>query len=170
MDIIIKVDPDVYEKFCIALQFAKEDECEIFDNCMRWYIKKSLKVLEKKDNKNTASKHRHSEDTFYKKAVRKIPRWASKPSQYNHKIIKAYFYSIHIAGEASMKMMESLCNDKDNANLYVPSFKSNYAQMKIDNVSSHGKVFEDNGYTVWIWEEVEDILLMYKSKFYDGEL
>ena len=44
-----------------------------------------------------------------------------------------------------MSMMERLCSDKEHPELYVPTFKNNYSQMKIDGPKSHGKVFEDDG-------------------------
>ena len=53
--------------------------------------------------------------------------------------------------------------------LYVPTFKNNYSQMKIDSSKSHGKVFEDNGDKVWIWSEIENTLMKYKSSFYNEE-
>ena len=40
--------------------------------------------------------------------------------------------------------------------------------MKIDGPKSHGKVFEDDGERVWIWSEVEKVLLQYKNSFYQG--
>lgn len=92
-----------------------------------------------------------------------------KPDQYNHKIIRAYFTAVDMAGEATITMMEQLCSDKNNPELYVPTFKNNYSQMKIDSSKSHGKVFEDNGDKVWIWSEVENTLMKYKSNFYNEE-
>jgi hypothetical protein len=92
-----------------------------------------------------------------------------KPSQYNHKIIKAYFMAEHIAGEATLLMMERLCSDNQRPDLYVPTFKNNYSQMKLDGPKSHGKVFEDDGDRVWIWDEVEETLMKYKNSFYVEE-
>lgn len=63
--------------------------------------------------------------------------------------------------------MERLCSDRDVSELYVPTFKNNYSQMKIDGPKSHGKVFEDDGETVTIWHEAEDTLMRYKSSFCD---
>lgn len=94
-----------------------------------------------------------------------LPVWTLKPEQYNHKIIIAYFEDIGIAGQAIIALMESLCSDKEHSQLYVPTFKNNYSQMKLDGAKSHGKVFEDDGENVWIWSEVEEKLLKYKSSF-----
>lgn len=91
-----------------------------------------------------------------------------KPEQYNHKIIRAYFEAIGIAGQATIAMMQRLCSDKEHPELYVPTFKNNYSQMKLDGPKSHGKVFEDDGENVWLWSEVEKTLMKYKTSFYNG--
>ena len=106
---------------------------------------------------------------YFGKALNRIPVWALRPDQYNHKIIRAYFTAIDIAGTATVPMMERLCNDREHMELYVPTFKNNYSQMKIDGPKSHGKVFEDNGNEVWIWSEIKDMLMKYKSSFYRNE-
>lgn len=77
--------------------------------------------------------------------------------------------AIDIAGEATLTMMERLCSDKERPDLFVPTFRNNYSQMKLDGPKSHGKVFEDDGERVWVWDEVEDTLVKYKESFYVGE-
>lgn len=49
--------------------------------------------------------------------------------------------------------------------LYVPKFRNNLAQMKIDGAKTYGKVFEDDGNEIKIWSEVEAVLMEYKSDF-----
>jgi len=51
--------------------------------------------------------------------------------------------------------------------LYVPTFKNNYYQMKIDGAKTYGKVFEDDGDMVNIWQEVYEVLQEYKKFFCD---
>ena len=76
--------------------------------------------------------------------------WALKPTQYNHKIIRAYFEAVATTGRAAIDAMEHLCTDKNVPELYVPTFKNNYSQMKLDGPKSHGRVFEDDKDTVTI--------------------
>lgn len=61
--------------------------------------------------------------------------------------------------------MEKLCSDETQEEMYVPTFKTNYDQMKFDSEKSNGKVFEDDGNEVWIWGKVKELLLFYKSRF-----
>ena len=163
------VDSDVYEKFELALKLSGETDEKAIDSCLRWYIAQSFGNVSKEYTPK--AKVVGSEDKDYNgKALQSIPGWAFKPNQYNHKIIRAYYMAVDIAGAATVSMMERLCSDKDRTDLYVPTFKNNFSQMKIDGPKSHGKVFEDDGQNVWIWDEIEEILMKYKNSFYDGEV
>jgi hypothetical protein len=162
------VDVDVYEKFCIALNLTNETQDAAVESCIRWYIAKTFEKASQTYNpKSVARQNEDANRDFYGKANQRIPVWAVKPNQYNHKIIRAYFKAVAATGRATIDMMEHLCNDRNNPELYVPTFKNNYSQMKLDGPKSHGKVFEDDGETVRIWHEVEDTLMKYKSSFCD---
>ena len=61
--------------------------------------------------------------------------------------------------------LELVCSNEEVPELYVPTFRNNYYQMKLDGAKTYGKVFEDDGTVVRIWSEVEGILKEYKSYF-----
>lgn len=164
--ILLKVDSDVYKNFKIALSLSGETSDEAADACLRWYIAQAFENASKKYSPQNIKQTNSVKDSNYGKALHRIPKWASSPNQYNHKIVKAYFMSVDIAGEATLNMMERLCSDKERPDLYVPTFRNNYSQMKTDAGNPHGKVFEDDGERVWIWEEVKETLLKYKESFY----
>lgn len=165
-ELAILLDNDVYEKFYIALQLAKESENDAIEKCIRNYISKTFEKVSQEYGSNVAGYTNPSaEKDFYGKAIQRIPVWALKPNQYNHKIIRAFFEAEALTGQATLKTMELLCSDKTRSELYVPTFRNNYSQMKIDGPKSHGKVFEDDGEKVWIWKAVEDVLLRHKDFF-----
>ena len=166
MEINIDLDKDVYDKLCMALKLNNEDINEAVDKCIRGYIAKTFEKISQEINPKISAEKNKEEKDYYGKAIQRIPVWALKPNQYNHKIIKAYFKAMDIDGEATLSRMESLCSDKGHSELYVPTFKNNYAQMKLDAAKTHGKVFEDDGNVVWLWSEVKDIVLQYKTSFY----
>lgn len=169
-NITISINEDIYEKFSLAMNLTKDSEIDAIETCMKWYIAKAFEKASQEYNpKAIAKKAADLSNNYYGKAAQRIPVWALKPNQYNHKIIKAYFMAVDIAGEATLTMMERLCSDKEHPELFVPTFKNNYSQMKLDGPKSHGKVFEDDGENVWIWSEVESVLIKYKSSFYNGE-
>ena len=107
----------------------------------------------------------NSKRNFYAKAVKRIPVWAKRPEQYSHKIIRGYFQCLELYGQVLLYQLEELCSQEDVPELFVPTFRNNYAQMKIDGAKTYGKVFEDDGRLVSIWSEVEETLMGYKSYF-----
>lgn len=163
----VSVDSDIYEKFTMALTLNKEDEAHAVEHCLKWYIAKSFEKASQEYNPH--SKKKTIEEivaSFHGKANKRIPVWALRPEQYNHKIIKAYFKAHDQIKEVTVTDIQALCSNEHMPDLYVPTFKNNYNQMKIDAVKSHGKVFEedDNG-VVTIWDEVKDTLMKYKEFF-----
>lgn len=170
-NITVSIDEDVYEKFCLAMNLTKDSENHAIETCMRWYIAKTFEKASQDYNPKTAAKKTADEsNNYYGKAIQRIPVWALKTEQYNHKIIRAYFTAVATTDRASIDEMEHLCSDKNVPELYVPTFKNNYSQMKLDGSKSHGKVFEDDGENVWIWSEVEETLMKYKTSFYSEEV
>ena len=87
------VDSDIYEKFCLALNLTKESEDSAIETCMLWYIAKSFGKASQEYNPKVANRSNESKD-YYGKAIQRIPIWSLKPTQYNHKIIRAYFEEI----------------------------------------------------------------------------
>lgn len=165
-ELTIIVDEDVYDKFCIALQLSNEEEAVVIENGMRSYITRTFDRISKKYNPSPVNEPVvDSNKDFFGKAIQRIPVWALKPNQYNHKIIRAFFEAEASTGQVELNTMELLCSNKERSELYVPTFKNNYSQMKIDGSKSHGKVFEDDGERVWIWKEVEEVLRKYRDSF-----
>lgn len=169
--ITVSIDQDIYEKFYLAMNLTKDAENDAIEACMRCYIAKTFEKASHDYNPKAAAKKTANEgNDYYGKAIQRIPVWALKPTQYNHKIIRAYFEAGAATDRVTIDAMEHLCSDKNVPELYVPTFKNNYSQMKLDGLKSHGKVFEDDGENVWIWSEVEETLTKYKTSFYSGEV
>lgn len=100
------------------------------------------------------------------KANEKIPKWATAPSQNNHKIIRAYLQLFEEHGRVTRPELERRCQSpKEHPDVYVPDFYGNFASMKTDKGNSHGKVFTDDGYNIGIWEVVEATIEQYRSLF-----
>ena len=159
----INIDSDLYEKFNIALKLTKESLEQGIESSIRWYITKAFSEVA--HTYKISSPEKNIPKDYHAKAIQRIPLWAVKPKQINHKIIRAFFIAVDETGKATLSHMEKLCRDKNNPDLYVSTFKNNYSQMKIDSPKSHGKVFEDDGEKVWIWEDIKDTLLKYKENF-----
>ena len=162
-NISVNIDEETYRTFCVALELSGQTEEEALVQSIHSYITKILgKVVNQFQVKNSAIRGGH----HYEKAKSRIPIWANRKNQCNHKIIRAYFAAVDKDGKATLKNMEKLCTVDFENPMSVSSFKNNYASMKSDNGHSHGKIFEDDGENVWIWKGIEPILMQYKKEFY----
>ena len=168
-DFIVNIEEDILSKFAIALQLTGEDKHSVMEDFMKDYITKSFSNVatsfSRKDNIKLS--HDNSQDENYGKALRRISKWAKKPSQINHKIVRAYLQLAEESELVSYDVLKTRCSDNEkHPDVYVSAFVSNFAQMKFDGDKSHGKVFEvdDNGF-VTIWSYVEDEIMRYKEKF-----
>ena len=100
------------------------------------------------------------------KAIHRIPLWAKKPQQNNHKILKAFLELQQEIGKVTIDALRKRCSDPTgHPETYVPHFDNNYAQMKFDNGNSHGKVFEESNGFVTVWDHISDTLLRYRDYF-----
>lgn len=100
------------------------------------------------------------------KAIGKIPKWATAPTQNNHKIIRAYLQLFEEHGRVTRPELERRCQTPDqHPDVYVSDFQGNFNSMKTDKGKSHGKVFTDDGYNIGIWSVVEDTIEKYKALF-----
>ena len=89
-----------------------------------------------------AKKEISAVNTFSK--LDRIELWSNRPTQYNHRIIKAF---LEVANKADVtpENLELFCHN--TYDISKQSFRSNYASMKTDVGNSHGKVFyEEKGY------------------------
>jgi len=166
IEVSITIDKDIYDIFQIILKRSNQDQKDIIESLFISYASNQMEK-EKKTKANELPTIRSFQTTTvsYGKANDKIPIWAHKPHQYNHKIIRSYFTLLNNSSEVTLNNMELLCSDEKKPALYVPTFKTNYASMKFDSEKSHGKVFVDDGKYVSIWPEVKETLLRYKKYF-----
>ena len=149
---------------------GNEKELAKFDNFIRGVREEltpicmetdTVSVKDKSPNKTTEI------DANYAKARNRIPLWAIRANQNNHKIISAYFRASEIHGRVTAKIMEDITSDVNNEKMFVANFAANFANMKTDKGNSHGKVFvhDTKSDEVWIWPIVEDVIMEFKQDF-----
>lgn len=156
---------DLIEKFEIAIKLCGENSKDVLEKMMMQYISTSFsKVSQKYNPRNKFEVESSNPD--YGKAKKRISKWALKPQQNNHKIIRAFFMIQKEKGTVNLQELEERCSNLEEfPETFVRDFRGNFAQMKIDAPKSYGKVFEVDDGVVVIWSEVENILTNYKSYF-----
>ena len=153
------VNKSVHEKFTVALMLTGETQSAAIEKCMKDYISKVFFSESEKFSNTTPL------STETPKALKRIPRWAKNSDQINHKIIRAYFLLTENNEQITVYDMERLCLDANKPDTYCPTFRNNYAQMKIETQKSIGKVFEETNGFVTLWDRIEETLLKYKNDF-----
>ena len=122
---------------------------------------KNKTITNKSSFTNLQQYNRESSDLYIQKEIDKVtsrlPKWFNNTWQYNSKVLYAFLrlYDPSI-GYVSYT---ALRNEAD-----ISAFTTNYNQMKIIAEKNHGKVFEQVGDRVYLWENVKDIVLrMYET-------
>lgn len=165
-DFTITIDNALYERFEMALKLNQENTDEAVDKLLRSYIARTFSQEAASYETTPILSGNTSNNEYYGKAIHRIPKWAKKPEQINHKIIRAFF-QLETAGAVSYHDLQLRCNDYEkHPDVYVPTFGPNFAQMKFDGDKSHGKVFEvDSRGTVRLWDVIAPTLLSFKGDF-----
>lgn len=161
------IDEDIYKKFILAVQLSNEDENDVIERILSEYASSAFaRAAKSLGVKKEATPSGYIDNIDFGKAIRKIPTWAHKPNQNNHRLIKAFLLIQEEQGKVPLEELISRCTDKDNyPDTYVSDFKGNFTQMKTDAGNSHGKVFIVDNVEVQIWPEVESVLNEYAERF-----
>jgi hypothetical protein len=151
----------------LAVQLSNEDENEVIERLLSEYASNTFtRAAKSLTVKKEATQSEYIDNIDFGKAIRKIPTWAYKPSQNNHRLIKAFLLIQEEQDKVQLEELIIRCTDKDNyPDTYVSDFKGNFAQMKTDAGNSHGKVFVVENDEVQIWSEVEAVLNEYAERF-----
>ena len=105
------------------------------------------KIVARKKNSNNV-------DDEIKKIEKRVPKWLRNKEQYNSKILYA-FIKLYKQNNGIVTL-EKL---KEEAGIKgVGKFEKNYDQMKNFGPKNHGKIFEQNGEKVYLWNKIEDII------------
>ena len=163
---IFEIEETLYKRFIMALQLTEEEPNDVVERLLKSYVSKTFLQEATSCNDQRRVQIAPKTDVDYGKAIRRLPKWARTPSQLNHKIIRAYL-QLAEDGIVTYDLLAVRCHDPiQHPDVFVPTFNSNFAQMRFDEHTSHGKVFEvDNRGIVTIWSEVEPYLNKYKDFF-----
>jgi hypothetical protein len=166
-EMVVEIEEELIQKFRVALRLTNEESEFVVSRFMKEYVIRTFKAEANtmlsevnRDSNNVINES----DENYGKAIKRIPKWASKSHQINNRIMKAFFL-LEDGGKTKKTTMEELCNDLDS-DIYVRDFNNNFNSMSTDAGKSHGKVFEvdSDGY-VHLWDEVKSVAMEYKEEF-----
>lgn len=160
------VDGDSLELFEKILEIEEKTADQVINDFIRQYcmkgVNKIVNAREGWEEGQTMDRYSGSEP----KALSRLALWARRPSQYNHRILRAFFQLQSEAGVVSHEALKARCGDKEkHPDTHVPLFHGHYASMKTDTGNSHGKIFEETDGNVKLWHRVESEVNLYKGQF-----
>ena len=165
-ELVLNIDEDILLRFNMALQLNNENGEKVCESFMKRYF---LESFSKEANSYSGKEVsiQSSQDDYFGKALNKISKWANKPHQINYKILRAF---LQLTEEFEIVTYDNLMlrcsNNEKHYDVYVPTFRSNFDQMKFDAEKSHGKVFVmDENNVVTLWDYVSDEVKKYKNDF-----
>jgi hypothetical protein len=118
-------------------------------------ILSELKTLFATQNNQVADAN--FEESEIVKVKRRLKLWAKRPNQINSKILTAH---LKLKRSGLTKITES---DLENELPNEKSFRSNFIQMKTITKNNHGKIFEQNGKNISLWEPVISAINEYEA-------
>lgn len=86
------------------------------------------------------------------KVEKRVPKWFRNPQQINSKILMRYLELSQSDPFLTQNKLRAKCKD-------IKDFDGNYNQMKNFGPKNHGKVFEENGGCIELWEPVKEFIL-----------
>lgn len=125
-------------------------------------LEKSIPIsnLNRKHKKTDYSKSNQREQEI-DKIIRKLPKWFKNPDFICSKILIIFLELEKKYGSVEYDVLSDSCSG-------IKTFKSNFAQMKNFGEKNHGKVFEQNGSIVTLWNPVKEFVDMEYKKQYES--
>ncbi|MGL4208042.1 MAG: hypothetical protein ACRCTY_01505 [Candidatus Adiutrix sp.] len=152
----------------LALRITGDDKNEVFKRLINQYASDVLRQMKSQAmlESGQAISSVIEPPRFHSKAYKRFPKWANKPYQTNHQIVKAFF-ACESNGVASRGEM---CNVfmKNNPERASYFFENNLNSMATDTGNSHGKCFDIIGDAVRFTAEIYPLAQQYKYLFQRG--
>lgn len=172
-EFILNIDEDILLRFNMALQLNNENCEEVCEAFMKRYF---LESFSKEANAYRGKDMQDNpfsipQENYFGKALNKISKWAKKPNQINHRIIKAFLMLSKELPFVTYNDLLKRCTDEESfPEVYATTFTNNFNQMKFDSEKSHGKIFEvDSSGVVTLWDYIENEIIRYEGDFMKGQ-
>ncbi|MDO6819627.1 hypothetical protein [Zobellia sp. 1_MG-2023] len=94
------------------------------------------------------------------KVDRKLPKWFKNPDFICSRILIIFLELEKKYGSVKYDLLADYCSG-------MKTFKSNFAQMKNFGEKNHGKVFEQNGSIITLWNPIKEKVILEFDKHYE---
>lgn len=163
MEFNITITEDLYRRFAAACILSGQDQqaviCEKIEEFITSAFSSEFSAL-------NAPAQITSRATFAQsKVLTRIPLWAKRPDQHNHKILRAFFVVERDGMTTRDRMKDFFLNNHYGT---AWQFDNNFNSMRTNDGNSHGHVFTCVNDLVTLSEEASSIAYKYREHFIAG--
>lgn len=163
MDINITLTEDLYRRFSAACILSGQDQHEVICEKIEEFI---TSTFSSELSGLSAPAQAFSKKTMVpSKVLTRIPLWAKRPDQHNHKILRAFFV-VERDGMTTRDRMKDFFLENNYGTAW--QFDNNFNSMRTNEGNSHGQVFACVNDLVTLSEEASSIAYKYREYFIAG--
>ena len=160
MEITFTINDDLYRRFAAACILSGKDQNAVICKKIEEFASSTI-ANEVSGLTAPMQKAEQSFDTR-SKVLTRIPLWAKRPEQHNHKILQAFF-ATESEGMTTRERMREFFIQADSGTGW--QFDNNFASMRTNEGNSHGRVFACFNDIVTLTEEASGIAYKYRDQF-----
>lgn len=163
MEFNITITEDLYRRFAAACILSGQDQqgviCEKIEEFITFTFSSELSGL------TTPLQSFSKTPMVQSKVLTRIPLWAKRPEQHNHKILRAFFV-VERDGMTTKDRMKDFFVENNYGTAW--QFDNNFNSMRTNEGNSHGQVFACVNDLVTLSEEASSIAYKYREYFIAG--
>lgn len=159
MDITITVAEDLYRRFAAACILAGQDQQAVISKKIEEFV---AATFSNELSNLGAPAQAPITASAQSKVLTRIPLWAKRPDQHNHKILRTFFV-IERDGMTTRDLMKDFFLENNYGTAW--QFDNNFNSMRTDEGNSHGHVFACVNDLVTLSEEASSIAYKYREYF-----
>ena len=163
MDIKITLSEELYRRFSAACVLAGQDQSDVLHAKIEEFI--STTFSNELSTLNVPSQSPVQPLNTQSKVLTRIPLWAKRPDQHNHKILRTFFV-IERDGMTTRDRMKDFFIESGYGSAW--QFENNFNSMRTNEGNSHGQVFACVNDLVTLSEEASSIAYKYREYFIAG--
>jgi len=123
-------------------------------------FKTSLQKRERTSSKKKDYSQSNRKEIEIDKVIRKLPKWFKKPDNINTRILITFLeLEKEFGSSVDYDILSKNCSGID-------TFKTNFAQMKNYGQKNNGKVFEQTGSLITLWNPIKKYVISEYSRHY----
>ena len=163
MEIKVSVNEDLYRRFAAACVLTGKDQQVVISEKIQEFV--TATFVSEIFELNVSVQGEAQINGAQSKVETRIPLWAKRPEQHNHRILQAFF-AVERDGMTTKERMKEFFLQNGYGTAW--QFDNNFASMRTNEGNSHGYVFSCINDIVTLTEEASSVAYKYRDSFLTG--